>query len=267
VIFSTTSLGLILPLVKEVNYKKEFFNIVLVSVMLVDIISVFLLSFSLAFIKKLISFSFIYSLILIVSLFLLPQLIRKNYVLSGIRNLLTKKSYFETEIRLAFALIVILSVISENLGFHSILGAFIAGLIIAEITPKIFLFEKKLESFGYGFFIPLFFIFEGGKINLWVLISKLENLKNLIVIVFGGLFSKFLGVALVSKIKGFNLRESLALGSFHMSRLSLIVGITKIAREMKLISEALSSSFMILAITSAVFGLFLGKFFLNIKKS
>lgn len=51
-IFSTTSLALILPLTKELEYKEEFSHVLFGSVVLVDITSMFLLAFSLTLINS-----------------------------------------------------------------------------------------------------------------------------------------------------------------------------------------------------------------------
>ena len=180
-ILSTTSIGLILPLVCELDCNKDFLHTLLGSVILVDIIGMFLLAFSLSLLGGALKISFIYSLIAVVSLFLIPYAITHWNIQLRIKNWESKKSNFELEVRFAFAIIFVLAAISEELGFHSIIGAFIGGLIISEILPKkniqeriagilvpefnspVTLLERKLEGFGYGFFIPLFFIFVGFK--------------------------------------------------------------------------------------------------------
>ncbi len=265
-IFSTTSLGIILPLSKELKYKKEFSHVLFGSVVAVDIISMFLLAVSLTLINGSFSASFFYSLMLIIIIFLIPWIIRKNNIREKIESWVSKKAHFETEVRFSFALIVILAAISEELGFHSIMGAFIAGLIISELTPKASILEKKLESFGYGFFIPLFFIFMGAKINIPSLFSNLANMEILGIIIAVGLLSKIAGVAFISKIRGFDFRESIALGLFHTARLSLIIAAVEVGSKMGLINENLFSSFMILAIVSAILGPSLGRHILAGKK-
>ena len=70
------------------------------------------------------------------------------------------------EMRAAFAIIFLLAATSVELGFHAIIGAFIGGLLASEILPRATLQEERLQSFGYSFFVPLFFIFVGAKVNL-----------------------------------------------------------------------------------------------------
>ncbi len=258
-IFSTTSLGVILPLSRELKHNPNLSHVLLGSVVLADIISMFILAFSLSLIEGDLGLSFIYSIIIILVLFLIPWLINKSNLYVGIRRWETKKSHFELEVRISFALILIFAAISEELGFHSIIGAFIAGLVISEFTSRASLLEQKLEGFGYGFFIPLFFIFMGAKVDMPSLFSNIGNIQLLFAILFFGMMSKISGVALISRAKGFDLRESISMGLFHSARLSLVIAAVEIGRTMNILDENLFSIFIILAAFSAIVGPSVGK--------
>lgn len=264
-IFSTTSLGLILPLSKEIQNSK-FTHILLGSVVLVDIISMFLLAFSLTIIEGSLSASFFYSMILLLILFLIPWIIKKRKVRDKIEKWVLDRQHFEMEVRVTFAAIAILVVISEKLGFHSIIGAFIAGLIISELTPRASLLEKKLESFGYGIVIPLFFIFMGAKINLLSIFTNLGNVVLLIIIIVVGILAKVIGVTLVARLTKMKWRESIAMGFFHAARLSLIIAALEIGSKLNLINEEMFTAFMLLAVVSAIIAPVIGKYLLGIKK-
>ena len=262
-IFSTTSLGIILPLSRELEYSEEYKYVLLVSVTLVDVLSIFLLAFALSIIKGPIEASFFYSLIAILSLFLIPTFIRRirgGEFRDRAREWIHEKTHFEFGVRWAFALIVVLAAVSEWLGFHSIIGSFIAGLIVSELIPEeIPILKEKLASFGYGFFIPLFFIITGAKVNLPLLLSNITNINHLTLIIIVAIVSKVIGVFIATKIIGFNFRESVSFGLFHSARISLIIAAAEISIELGLIDEALFSIFVILAIFSAIFGPSIGK--------
>ena len=261
-ILCTTSLGLILPLLKDIQLAEQSSQMLLTSVVLVDIISIFLLAFALVAIQGSFGMEFVYSLILILTLFLLPWLLNRGRLREKIGSRLSKEGHFNIEVRLAFALIFLLAVISNQLGFHSIIGAFIAGLIISEIIPEAALGKENLQSFGYGFFIPLFFIFTGAKVNLPALFSNVHNLIILLVIVTAGILSKVISVAAVTKLGGLGLKESTAFGLFHAARLSLIVAAADISTELGVIDENMFAMFIILAIVSATVAPILGKYIL-----
>ena len=58
--------------------------------------------------------------------------------------------------------------LSESLGAENILGAFLAGVLVSLLSPNKELVQQ-LDSFGYGFLIPIFFVMAGVKLNIWSL--------------------------------------------------------------------------------------------------
>ncbi|MFW6174370.1 MAG: cation:proton antiporter [Chloroflexota bacterium] len=263
-ILSTTSLGLVLPIVRDMQSNERMAQFLLVSVTLVDIASMFLLAFSIGAVQGDLGVEFLYSFLLILVLFFLPWVVGRRVVKEKIVDRLSQEGYFETEVRLAFALVFLLTVVAEELGYHGIVGAFIAGLIVAEIFPAIAPpIEEKLESFGYGFFIPLFFIIVGSNVNLPSLFSSTGSLTALALIVTVGLLSKAVGVSAASWLLRFSVRESLAFGLFHMARLSLIIAAAEIALDLEMIGENIFSMLVLLALVSGLVGPTLGKLVLE----
>ena len=250
-IFSTTSLGIVLPMTREFNDRKEFVQVLLGSVILIDIISMFLLAFSLSIMDGDLSATFIYSMLAMLTLFFIPWLINLNNIHEWVEKLLNNKIHFEREVRFSFALIFIFGAITESFGFHSIIGAFIAGLIISEITPDSSLIEDKLKGFGYGFFIPLFFILAGTRVDILAVFQRGPELWNLVLILVAAILSKQVGVALVAKLEGFSMRESLAMGTMHTARLSLIIAAAEIARQSGYIEGSIYSVLVLLAVVTS----------------
>ena len=262
-VISTTSLGLILPITKELKHHKELSTVLFGSVILIDILSIFILTFSIVYIRGDFGITFYYSILLLLVLFILPIILNRSNVRKRIAKWLGERSRFAIMVRLSFALLVMLAAVSEELGFHSIVGAFIAGLIISEITPEACQLEEKLESFGYGFFIPFFFILVGSRIDIPSLFTNLANIRMLFIILGIALLSKFISVTLASKAVSFNWKESISMGFFHTARLSLIIAVAEIGRELGLVDNDLFSSFMIMAIISAIVGPVIGKYILK----
>jgi CPA2 family monovalent cation:H+ antiporter-2 len=263
-ILCTTSLGVILPMLREINLPPRLSRLLLTSVILVDILSLFLLAFALATIQGHLESRFFYSLLGIVILFLVPWIINKRKLRRKITSKLFRKSYFEMEMRLAFALIFLLGAVSLQLGFHSIIGAFIAGLLISEILPRRTLESERLQSFGYSFFIPLFFIFTGAKVNLLTVFTNLSNVTVLLVIIAVGMLAKALSVTVATRLSGVkSMRRSIAFGLFHTARLSLILAAADISIRLGLIDERLFSIFVILAVVTSTVAPALGKYVLR----
>ena len=89
------------------------------------------------------------------------------YSLSKISKFITRIPIEEAEFSLAFVLILALAYFTEVIGFSSILGAFIAGVLIAKMPfSETMSFSYKIKSLSFGLFIPLFFVWFGLEINL-----------------------------------------------------------------------------------------------------
>ncbi len=258
-IFCTTSIGLVLPLLKDIHSSPRFSRTLVGSVVVVDIISIFLLAFVLAVITGSVGAEFVYGLLVMVTLLLLPWVLSREVVRHRIVAKITEEAHFDIEVRIAFALIFLLAATSSLLGFHAIIGAFIAGLIVSEVIPKHVQIEEKLQSFGYGFFIPLFFILVGARADLPVLFSSARDIGILVLIIVVALLSKVIGAAAAAKLIGFKRRESLAFGIFHGGRLSLIIAAAEVSRGLGFIGDTLFASLVILAIVSATAAPTIGK--------
>jgi hypothetical protein len=67
---------------------------------------------------------------------------------------------------------LIFVVLAEKLGIEIIVGAFLAGAIVALLrTPEDKELSSQLEGIGFGFFIPIFFIMVGVDFNLPAMLS------------------------------------------------------------------------------------------------
>jgi len=82
-------------------------------------------------------------------------------------------------VRLAVALMVAFVVLAERVGLESILGAFLAGAAVAALDrdssshPH---FRLKLESMGYGFLVPVFFVTSGMRLDVTGLFASPADL-------------------------------------------------------------------------------------------
>jgi Kef-type K+ transport system membrane component KefB len=79
----------------------------------------------------------------------------------------------QTTLRIAIAVLFVLLLVSNQLGFDSVLGAFVAGMLLRAWSPgEIELLEVKLDAIAYGFFIPIFFIYSGMTLNVAAIVEK-----------------------------------------------------------------------------------------------
>ena len=247
----TTSMGEVALVLRETGVRGKLRHVTLEAAILVDSSAMFLLAVSLEVVKGTPLSLMVLSMLFVLALFLIPIAIREFRMGRRLVAWLKDKSRFEYEVRFCIALIVTLALMFEAFGFHTVLGAFLAGLIVSELTKRGSLLEKKLTGFGYGFFIPLFFIAIGVETNVRQLLN-VESMIILSLLLATGIMGKVLGVTGVSKLLGFSNRESVATGFLHSARLSLIIAGARIGLELGLLSELIYSAIVIFSLITVL---------------
>ena len=246
VALSTTSMGVILPTIKELDTSEEFNNVLLGSAILVDIISMFALAFIIE--EEILSTDRLVLLMLTLVCSLLGIYLLKRTSLVEKITLCGREYHFD--VRLSLALIFGFAILAEFVGVHAILGSFFAGLFISEFEEKVESLIEKLLSFGYGFFIPVFFISVGVRTDISIIFTSLENLGILAALLLAGFLGKFFGTSLIAKYIGFDKYESMSMGFAMSARLSLIIAAAELGLATGIIGVDIYSVFVLLAISS-----------------
>ncbi len=251
-ILSTTSLGIVVPVLKERDLLGlEYGQYILVASSVADFITLLLLTIVIA----------IRSQGLTLDLLLIPALLtifavavrgmRRVSELGFLQTFLNELSSATAQIRVraAFALMVAWVVLAEALGVELILGAFLAGVIAGLLDDQEGENARdKLDAVGYGFFIPIFFIMVGVEFNLRAIIESPQALLLVPLLVAIAYIVKVIP-ALLMRMQ-FDWRKTMASGFLLSSRLSLIIAAASIALSLGLISEALDAAIILLAIVS-----------------
>lgn len=151
--------------------------------------------------------------------------------------------------RAVFALIILLVAISETVGAENILGAFLAGVLVSLLAPDQEMVHK-LDSFGYGFLIPIFFVMVGVELDIWSLFSD-EKLLLLIPLLLIALFlSKIIPVFVLKR--WYDNKTVLASGFLLTSTLSLVIAAATIGERMEMITPQMSGTLILVAVISSV---------------
>ena len=151
--------------------------------------------------------------------------------------------------RAIFTLIIVLVVLSESVGAENILGAFLAGVLVSLLAPNQELI-RQLDSFGYGFFIPIFFVMVGVDLDLWSLLTDKKLLLLIPLLLLALLVSKLLPVLILRK--WFDRKTVLAAAFLLTSTLSLVIAAAKIAERMGVITPEKSGTFILVAVISCI---------------
>ncbi|HET9006691.1 MAG TPA: cation:proton antiporter, partial [Actinomycetes bacterium] len=95
--------------------------------------------------------------VLAVVLSFAPRLVRGNRLERILQE--GESSTAQTTVRWTVVLLLLLLLIAEEFGLDVVLGAFLAGIVLRRWAPgDVHSLEAKLDTIGYGFFIPLFFV-------------------------------------------------------------------------------------------------------------
>ncbi|MBS3134391.1 cation:proton antiporter [Candidatus Woesearchaeota archaeon] len=96
------------------------------------------------------------------------------YFLTKISQFVMKLHIEEAELSLSLILVLALAYLSDKIGFSSVLGAFIAGVLIAKMPfSETTTFSQKIKSISFGLFIPLFFVWFGLEIDVNYIIQNI----------------------------------------------------------------------------------------------
>jgi CPA2 family monovalent cation:H+ antiporter-2 len=251
-ILSTTSLGIVVPVLKERGIvPTRYGQLMLVTALIADVVTLVLLSVAFGILQK----GFALQLILILSLLLIfAVFLRMGIVVSkvpGLKKVVQELSTATAQIRVrgAIALMVAWATLAHALGIEVILGAFLAGVIVSIIAgPEEAVLREKLDALGFGFFIPIFFISVGRRFVLNVLIGSQEALILFPLLLVAAYVVKVLP-ALVYRL-AFSWREGLASGFLLSSRLSLIIAASALAFELGVISEGVNADIILVAMVT-----------------
>jgi Kef-type K+ transport system membrane component KefB/Trk K+ transport system NAD-binding subunit len=249
-VLSTTSLGVVVPVLKEKGLSTgRFGQAVLMAALIADFGTMLLITVLVAVLSQGLTFEVLLVGLLFVAFFLLYQFGLFVNRFSAVQRLVEELAHTSSQfrVRAAFTVLMIFVVLSQMLGAEIILGAFLAGAIVALLRPQ----EDpelahKLEAIGFGFFIPLFFIRIGLDFNLGALAESPSALQVAPLLIVGAIIVKFVP-ALLFRLS-FSWREALAAGALLSARLSLVIAASAVGLRLGVISEAVNAAILLVAV-------------------
>ena len=250
-IMSTTSLGVVMPVLKEQGLTRgRFGQTILISALIADFATMLLITIVVATVSHGLRLDILLISVLFVVFFILYRLGIMDSV-QAVRRRLDDLSHATARLKIrgAFTVMLLFVVLAETLGAEIILGAFIAGAMLSLISTREDMEAMhQLEAVGFGFFIPIFFIMVGANFNLGVLISSPGALLILPFLVIAAFLVKMLP-ALFFRLQ-FTWRETFSAGFLLSSRLSLIVAASAIGLQLGIISESINAMIILVAVVT-----------------
>ena len=144
-----------------------------------------------------------------------------------------------------------MAIITDLIGVHTVLGAFVAGILIGELPILTRHIDEQLRGMVIAFFMPVFFATAGLSADLTILKDPtlLFFTVGLIVIASVG---KFAGAFAGGKLAGLTFRELLALGTGMNARGSTEVIVATIGLSMGALSQTLFTMIVTMAVLTTM---------------
>ncbi|HHX2642245.1 TPA: monovalent cation:proton antiporter family protein [Staphylococcus aureus] len=248
IIISTISLGVVVPTLKEMNIMRTTIGqFILLVAVLADLVTMILLTVYGAINGQGGSTIWLIGILVVftaISYILGVQFKRMSFL----QKLMDGTT--QIGIRAVFALIILLVALAEGVGAENILGAFLAGVVVSLLNPDEEMVEK-LDSFGYGFFIPIFFIMVGVDLNIPSLIKEPKLLITIPILIVAFIVSKLIPVMFIRR--WFDMKTTIASAFLLTSTLSLVIAAAKISERLNAISAETSGILILSAVITCVF--------------
>ena len=172
--------------------------------------------------------------------------------------LMPKKSNQEQDIRFSMSIFFVMIAVMLYLHLEVVLGAFIAGVFIRTFFEHNKELPSKLEHFGFGWLVPIFFISIGASFELKSLF--LPNLIEVsLLITFGMIFIRVIS-SLTFFSKSLGLKDSFLMALSHSMPLTLLIAVATLALKHNSISEFYYYAFIL----SAIFEVIISMIVINI---
>ncbi|MGD6792910.1 monovalent cation:proton antiporter family protein [Metabacillus indicus] len=247
-IISTISLGVVVPTLKDAGImKSNIGQIILLVAVIADLVTMILLAV----------FASIYGGEN-TNMWLMLILFGAGVALYFIGKTFQSRSFIETlskgtiqiGTRAVFTLIIVLVALSETIGAENILGAFLAGVLVSLLSPNKEMVQK-MDSFGYGFLIPIFFVMVGVDLDIWSLFKDPKILMLIPLLFIALLISKIVPIYLLKR--WYDTKTTLAAGFLLTSTLSLVIAAATIGERVNVIDSQMSGALILTAVLTSIF--------------
>jgi Kef-type K+ transport system membrane component KefB len=256
IILCATSLGVIIPVLKDVGeLNSKFGQLILAAASIADFGAVILLSFFFSGEGGPGSTAILLAAfvgLLAVTFVVVRGAERSTRIEDDLLRL--QDSSAQIRVRAAMLLMIAFVALAESLGLEVILGSFAAGGLLSLLDQDRRMthatFRTKLEAIGFGLFIPVFFVTSGIRFDLSALLDKPSNLA--MVPIFLAALLVVRGLPAVT-YRGFvGARRAQIAGVLQATSLPFIVAATAIGQSLDLMDSAEASALIAAGLLSVL---------------
>ncbi len=161
----------------------------------------------------------------------------------------------QLSLRAMLVVFLVFLALSTRLGLEAILGAFVAGALLRFLDSDGHLqnpsLKPKIEALGYGFLVPIFFVTSGVQVDLDALLSEPKHIVLIPLFVIGMLLVR--GLPSYLFFKGmFDQRRRLAGSVVQATNLTFIVVVASLATQTGDLDSATAAALLAAGVLSVV---------------
>jgi Kef-type K+ transport system membrane component KefB len=139
--------------------------------------------------------------------------------------------------------------VTQAIGVHLVLGAFVAGILIGRLKTTERAAIESVRQLGMGFFAPFFFAYTGIKVDLTALTGNLVWVAIAAVAVAS--FGKLVGGGIGARVGGLPKWEAAAVGAGLNARGAMELVIAAIGLSIGVLTEASYAIVVLIAVTTS----------------
>ncbi|MFL5699506.1 MAG: cation:proton antiporter [Ktedonobacteraceae bacterium] len=257
IILVATGLGIVIPVLKDAGESdSDFGQLVIAGAMFAEFGSIILLSlfFSREATSTTTKLVLLGGFVLLAAglAFVVLRLERSMRIAAVLLRL--QDTTAQIRVRGAFMLLVAFVALASLLGLETILGAFVAGVILRFVDGDRMMthpqFRQKLEAVGFGVFIPVFFVTSGIRFDLAALFSSPATILRVPVFLAALLLVRGVPALLYRPLVGS--RRAIVAGLLQATSLSFIVAASQIGMELGLITKATGAALIAAGLLSVL---------------
>ncbi len=259
--FSLISVGLIMALFKEFGKDKKWLNLSMNIGILGELVSIILFTIVESILANGIGLKLVQSILLLtifmLSVYLIFKIIKivfwwhpewKHLFIPKFDD--KDEKDIRTSMSIFFFMIALMSLLHLEIAF----GAFIAGMFIATFFEHKEHLPHKLASFGFGFLIPIFFVYVGSTFDIAYLLDKTLVLNATIFTIIMIIVRIIASFILYQQLY---FQERLLFALSHTMPLTLLIAIVTIAFEHRAISATDYYSFVLASLFEVIISMFI----------
>ncbi|MEG4334533.1 cation:proton antiporter [Microcoleus sp. AT9_A2] len=150
------------------------------------------------------------------------------------------------------ATLFLVSYAAELIEIEAIIGAFLSGIAITQIIPKMSPLMNRIEFIGNTLFVPFFLISVGMLIDPLILVKQPQSLLVAAVMILAEVVSKFLAAWLPGKLFGFEFPNIMVMFGLSVAQAASTLAAITVAFEIKLVDRVTVNGIIAMILVTCV---------------